>query len=106
ARRLAEAWDLPEPPVFDPVRAVRTPALRRLFRRIGEELLDVPPADAPLVTVGVRSKSPEGDEREAEFTRGWLLSEKDEQLVVLVDGAVQVTIDLRRRTDGFWQFSY
>jgi hypothetical protein len=92
ARDYAEALRRPAPKRFDPTKAMKSPAIRSLLKRIHDELPDPPPATARLVADadgdGVR---PPGKEAEPRPALGWLLAKHDDRVVVLA-GLRKMTI--------------
>ncbi len=83
ARKLNELQGGKDPGPFDAVKALRTPAVRRLLDDITPLVSDPPPAEAKFVAVTTTYFDKGGKEDGNRVTRGWLLADKGGTVEVL-----------------------
>jgi hypothetical protein len=83
ARALNQQQGNPDPGPFDPVQAMRSPAVKKLMKDVEKLLIDMPPADAPFIvaTITLFNKDKKKDHVYSE--RGWLLKEKGDTLEIV-----------------------
>jgi hypothetical protein len=91
AHELARALDRPKPAEFGPLKAMNSPAIRSLLKRVHEELPDAPPLTARLVSVTVEWLDSKGAIRDSDTTHGWLLAREADRVVVQ-SGLRRITI--------------
>jgi hypothetical protein len=75
ARALNQQQGGGEPGPFDPVKAMRSPALQSLMKKLDGLLIDMPPADAPFIVVSVNNPALAGRARTT--IKGWLIKQDD-----------------------------
>jgi hypothetical protein len=75
ARALNQQQGGGDPGPFDPVKAMRSPALESLMKKLGGLLIDMPPADAPFIVVSMENQSV--FRRGPTIIKGWLIKQDD-----------------------------
>src|SRR5208283_4353747 len=73
ARALNQQQAGAEPGPFDPVKAMRSPGIDNLMKKLDGMFIDMPPADAPFIAVTPNNPTRVG--RGATTIKGWLIKE-------------------------------
>jgi hypothetical protein len=82
AGKLFKQQEGAEPPAFDPVQAMRSPAVRKLLEKIAALELIMPPADAPWIEATTRTYR-DGKESFFAFTEsGWLVKKLGDSAII------------------------
>ena len=80
ARRIANAMGVEDVPVFDPAAAMRAEPIASLMKQMSS-IVDLPPADAPLVRVTVSHPRPKGEPLVIDVI-GWQLKRDETSIEV------------------------
>lgn len=90
ARALNKQQGGADPGNFDPLKAMNSPAIRKLLEQLAPLIVDLPPADAKFVEVEIPVDNPNPG-RPRHKARGWLLKETEGSIELLTPFGERVT---------------
>lgn len=68
---------------FDPIKAIQSATIQKLFQEMGAMLSEAPPTKAPFVLVKIVAFDQKGKQESEQEARGWLLREDGDKIEIL-----------------------